>query len=166
MSIMRAASLGLLALASCAAGRFDGVVYRDSQVAFRVGRMGPNWRRLSLSGGDVLLRHAGGGAVLANAVCSGIKDVPLEVLANQALFGVVETQEWSRDVVTLDGRAALRLRLAGTLDGVPVDLDLVVLKKDGCVYDLQLVAGPAVFAERDHDFDRLVAGFGTVGRGG
>jgi hypothetical protein len=49
---------------------------------------------------------------------------------------------------------------------VPIDLDLVVLKKDGCVYDMQLVAGRSVFVERDRDFDRLVTGFETLARGG
>ncbi len=151
--------LAWIACLGCAAGRFEGDVYRGPQVAFRIGALGPEWRRIDLAGGDVVLRHRSGGTVVANGSCQGLGDLPLQVLANQALFGVNDIREHGRETLTLDGRAALRLRLTGTVDGVPIDLDLVVLKKDGCVYDLQLAAPPAAFAERDQDFDRLVAGF-------
>ncbi len=60
---------------------------------------------------------------------------------------------------TLDGRAAVRVRLTAALDGVAVHMDLVALKKDDCVYDLELVAGERAFAESDQDFWRFVQGF-------
>jgi hypothetical protein len=44
------------------------------------------------------------------------------------------------------------------LDGVPLGLDLVVLRKDGCVVDAALVAAPEKIAAREADFDRFLAG--------
>ena len=35
----------------------------------------------------------------------------------------------------------------------------VILKKDGCLFDFQLLAPPAHFAQGKPDFDRVVAGF-------
>jgi len=146
-------------LAACAGARFEGDVYSDSQTAYRIGPLGPDWSRFHLSGSNLAFEHRAGGSILVNSSCEGIKDVPLDVLVNQSLFGVQNKREAGRETFTLDGRAALRDRLSGTLDGVPVDLDLVVLKKDDCTYDLELVAGAAVFADRDQDFWRFVQGF-------
>jgi hypothetical protein len=146
-------------LASCAGSRFDQGIYRDMEVAYRVGPLGPGWNRVHLSGANLTFIHEGGGAILVNASCHGIKDLPLDVLTNQALFEVEGQREKSRDVMTLDGRAALRTRLSGSVDGVTVELDLVVMKKGRCTYDIQLVAGGDTFAAREQDFYNFVAGF-------
>jgi len=160
MSVARLTSgVALTALLSCAGGRFEAGVYRDSQTAYRIGSLDPAWIRFSLSGSNLAFRHPGGGSIVVNSTCRGIKDLPLDVLVNQSLFGVEQKREFSRQTFTLDGRLALRVRLSGAMDGVPVDMDLVVLKKDDCTYDLQLVAGEAVFPDRDSDFWAFVQGF-------
>jgi hypothetical protein len=153
--------LALVALgsASCAGGRFEAGVYSDSQTAYRIGSLDAAWARFSLSGSNLAFRHPSGGSILVNSTCEGIKDVPSEVLVNQSLFGVEQKHELEREVFTLDGRAATRVRLTGALDGVAVHLDLVVLKKDDCVYDLELVAGGSAFPDSDQDFWRFVQGF-------
>ena len=50
------------------------------------------------------------------------------------------------------------------LDGVPVKLELVVMKKDGCTVDLYLVAPRPAFDERRVDFERFVRGPVSVSR--
>ncbi len=148
----------LVVLLGCASGRFEGGIYRDSRVAFRLGPLDAAWHRVHGAEGDVVFHHQGGGAILANATCD-VRDVPLDVLLNQSLFGLRDQAEQSREVLTLAGRGALRARLRGTMDGVPIALDLVLFKKDGCVYDLQLVASAAVIGDREPEFDRFVEGF-------
>jgi hypothetical protein len=49
--------------------------------------------------------------------------------------------------------------VAGKLDGVPVEMDLVVLKKDGCTFDLTYTAAPDRFEDRREDFRRFVREF-------
>jgi hypothetical protein len=149
----------LLALTACATGSFTGGVYRDSHTAYRVGPLDASWVRDNPTDCNIAFRNPKGGTIMANAICEGIRDVPLDVLTNQALFGLDQKQEHSRETFALDGREAQRTRLSAKLDGVPVELDLVVLKKDGCTYDLQLVAGREVFADREADFWRFVQGF-------
>ena len=121
----------------------------------RPATLGDEWRPVRAGG----FRHADGGTIAANKVCGDADDVPLDVLTNHLLFGVEHKREHARTPLTLAGRAALRTRLDATLDGVAVALDLVVLKKDGCTYDLMLIARPDALARRQPDFDRFVAGF-------
>jgi hypothetical protein len=162
---MRAAGLVSIAmLAACASSSFKDGIYRDQETAYRVGPLGPSWRHVNVSGGNLVFHHERGGSIYANATCKGINDVTLDVLTNQALFDVEQKRESSRERFSLDGRAALRTRLSGSVDGVPVELDLVVVKKDNCVYDLQLVAGPRVFAAREPDFQSFVDGFQQLPR--
>jgi hypothetical protein len=156
----------IAALGACAtAPSFESGVYRDGPLAFRVGALPDGWRRVSpgVGGGAVAFHHAAGGTIAAGASCDRSDDAPLDVLTNHLLIGVEGRRDLAREELTLDGRAALRTRVEGRVDGVPVGFDLVVVRKDGCTYDLHLVAGPAAADARRPDFDRFLAGFATVG---
>lgn len=151
----------------CAApGSFVNQEYHRGSVAYRVGELGPAWRRASVKDLDLVFRHRAGGTVAVNATCPYREDAPLSVLTNHLLFGIEVRKEESRTPITLDGRAGLRTRLAGELDGVAIEMELVVMKKDGCAYDLQLIAGPRIFASRLPDFERFLAGFTTLAGAG
>jgi hypothetical protein len=66
------------------------------------------------------------------------------------------------DVVAMDGREALRTHLNAKLDGVPREILLQILKKDGCVYDFGLITPPGeAFEDALSDFDEMLAGFTT-----
>jgi hypothetical protein len=137
----------LLAAASCAAPR----------VAQRSASQG--WRLVHRDDESVSYHHTGGGTMAASTSCDDADDVPLTVLTNHILIGVEARREHSRVPLVIAGRAALRTRVDGTVDGVGVTLDLVVLKKDGCTYDLVLVTAPAAYAQRRPDFERFIAAF-------
>jgi hypothetical protein len=152
-----------LLLGGCgAAGTLSGGVYRDGPLAFRIGPLPSEWRRVQVGEGQLAFHHDEGGTILAHATCEARGDAPLDVLTNHLLFGIEEPREQSRTPLSLDGRRALRTRVDGALDGVPIALDLVVLKKDSCTYDLELASSPEVFARRQADFERFFAGFARV----
>jgi len=152
-----------LALAGCGTrGALSGNLYRDGPLAFRIGSLPPEWRRVQVADGQLAFHHADGGTILAHATCEARGDAPLDVLTNHLLFGIEAARERSRTPLSLDGRRALRTRVDGALDGVPIALDLVVLKKDGCTYDLELASSPQVFARRQADFERFFTGFARV----
>ena len=140
--------------------QFSDNVYRDPSVVFRVGSLPSAWRRVQIGDGKLAFHHGDGGAILVNGTCEPGNDVSLDLLTSQMLMGVRDRREISRAPLTLDGRLAQRLRIDGTLDGVAIALDLVVLKKDGCVFDLALAASPRVFEARRRDFERLFLAFG------
>ena len=154
---MRAQRLLVLLLAVAASGC-------GAQLKPRVGTLPPGWERVRDSGGAVAYHHAGGGTIVSARSCSDGDDVPLDVLTTHLLLGIEGRVERDRRAFVLDGRAALRTRLDATLDGVPVALDLIVLKKDGCTVDLYLVAPRAAYDERRADFDRFVSGAVQVSR--
>lgn len=151
----------LLALSACAAPSFQNNVYRNGRVAYRIGELGEDWRRVLVQGGQLAFHHRDGGTISVAGWCKDLEDVPLDVLTNHLLFGVEVSRE-ERERITLDGRAALRTLVRGELDGVPIAMETVVSKKDGCTYDLQLIAGLSSFEKRQDDFERLVVGFATT----
>ncbi len=59
----------------------------------------------------------------------------------------------------LGGREALRTVAEGTLDGVDVILDTVVIKKNNCLFDFALVAHPQKHADAVNDFETFFQGF-------
>ena len=91
----------------------------------------------------------------------GEEDVPLPALTKHLLFGFTERQVQSQERIPLDGREALVTHAMAKLDGVPRELVLVVLKKNGCVYDFALAAPHETFERARHDYEALVAGFRT-----
>jgi hypothetical protein len=150
-------------LAGCGLrGELRGDVYRDGSVVFRIGELPAPWQRVQVADGQLAFHHRAGGTILAHATCEPHGDPSLEVLTRHLLIGIEAPRELSQAALSLDGRRALRTRVDGRLDGVAVAFDLVVLKKDGCTYDLALAAAPAVFASRRSDFERFFQGFARV----
>ncbi len=76
-------------------------------------------------------------------------------------MGTTEREFDAQDTVPFDGREALHTLLRAKLDGVPMQYDIYVMKKDGCVYDLVYVAPPGHFADGAADFERFATGLRT-----
>lgn len=159
-------TISLLLLASgCSHGRatVGRNIHQDGRTAYRVGWLPPDWRRIHVKNEDLAFAHPDGGTIFAHATCERVEDAPLDVLANHMLFDIEIDREVSRTEMTLDGRKALRSTVIGELDGVPIEIDLVVLRKNGCVYDLGLIADRDTFPKRLADFDVFVHGFERLG---
>jgi hypothetical protein len=147
---------------SCAAASYEGAVFKRGSLSYRTGALPPQWKRFRVEDANLAFKHEGGGAIVANGICGEndkIEDLPLDVLVNHALFGVEATQEVDREEFKLDARAALRSHVTGTVDGAQIELDLVVLKKDNCTFDFQLVARPDEFKARRADFEAFYKSF-------
>ena len=61
--------------------------------------------------------------------------------------------------VLVDGREALEWIVKGSVDGVEMRVNMVVFRKDGCVYDLNLVSKPESFDKARAEFQGFVTGF-------
>src|SRR5262249_49239126 len=95
--------------------------------------------------------------------CDPTLDIPLPALTNQLLIGFTEREEVEEaSRVPRDGRESLRTHARAKLDGVPRELLIEGLKKDGCVDDFVLAARPGdSFATTRPAFDRVIASFST-----
>jgi hypothetical protein len=77
-------------------------------------------------------------------------------------MGTTEREFDVQEVIPFDRREAMHTRLRAKLDGVPMQYDIYVMKRDGCVYDLVYVAPPDRFLDGAGGFERFVAGLRTL----
>lgn len=160
------ASLALVVFfaAACGGGPYlHGRMYRDDEAHYRIGELGSGWSPITVQDNDVAFHSEGLGAIAqVNASCDPGADIPLTVLTNQLVAGFTARQTLSEDLVPMDGREALRTHMVASLDGVPRELLIYVLKKNDCVYDLTLIAPPGSnFTQALALFESFVAGFTT-----
>jgi hypothetical protein len=132
---------------------------------FFVGALPPRWRVIQQEGAEVgFFDKSVGAAIQGNESCREDADeAPLATLTHHLLVGYTDRRVRTEGLVALDRREALRTVLDARLDGVEVVLDLYVLKKNGCIYDLSLAAPPAGYAAASRDFASFVAGFAGTG---
>ncbi|MET0795008.1 MAG: hypothetical protein ABW061_26045 [Polyangiaceae bacterium] len=157
------ASSSCALLVACASSGFDGRVYHDEDVRFRVGPIPSGWRPIDVEGARLAFRDdAANSTVAVNGRCKvDGDDVPLASLTQHLFLEFTERTQTAQATVSLDGREALRTEVSAALDGVKKQYLVYVLKKDSCVYDFMYIA-----AEPDPnaraDFERFVQGFSTL----
>jgi hypothetical protein len=156
--------LALCCGVGCATPYQAGVVQKEGTRYF-VGDGPPGWSRQGFSDNDVAFVSPNGQHTLAvNATCEGYRDAPLPVLLRHLLMGFTKVETVSQDLAPLDGRERLLGHYVARLDGVPVELGLAVLKKDGCIYDFTYLSPPGHYDEAKGALARLLATFRTEGR--
>jgi len=160
---MRIAGLLLLFIftTACGGSSFDGQVYRNGDVQFRVGPVPPSWHPIEATGALLAFRDDEDAATVAVTGRCGLDgdDVPLEALTHHLFLQFTGRELVSQNRIDLDGRAALRTEMLAELDGVKKHYLVYVLKKDGCVYDF-LYVSPGT--DGQNEFERFVRGFGTL----
>jgi hypothetical protein len=153
--------LAVAMLAGCAhADSLDGHVFRKPGVEVKVGAIPRGWRRIDVDGADLAFRDdARYGSVLFDVRCGRRdEDAPLSVLTEHLIMGTTAREFDGQDTVPFDEREALHTLLRAKLDGVPMQYDIYVMKKDGCVYDFVYVAPPGRFAEGAAEFEGFAGG--------
>jgi hypothetical protein len=86
-------------------------------------------------------------------------------LVQHLLIGFTEREMVTEETIPFDGREARHVVARARLDGVPMMLDLYVMKKDGCVFDMAYVAEPQRFASGQPVFEAFAHGFHTLSTG-
>lgn len=143
---------------------FRNGLYEDRETAFTLGLLPQGWEAVHVRGGpDLAWNHKQlSSAILVNHSCNPDLDIPLHALTQHLLIGFTERDIHSQETVPMDSREALRTLATAKLDGVLREIQFVVLKKNGCVYDFALV-GPQDerFTRAQNDYRTLIAGFET-----
>jgi hypothetical protein len=159
------AALSCALVMACASTGFDGRLYHDEDMQFRVGPIPSTWHRIDVDGARLAFRDDAANATVAvNGRCKvDGDDVPLASLTQHLFLEFTERTQTSQSTVSLDGREALRTEVTAALDGVKKQYLVYVLKKDSCVYDfMYIAAGPDADAGARAGFERFVQGFATV----
>ncbi len=150
-------------LIACASAGFDGRVYHDDDMRFRVGPIPSSWHPIEVDGARLAFRNdALASTVAVNARCKvDGDDVPLASLTQHLFLEFTERTQLSQTSLSLDGREALRTEVSAALDGVKKYYLVYVLKKDSCVYDFMYIAAEPDAGARA-EFERFVQGFATL----
>jgi hypothetical protein len=150
----------------CGKPAFDGRSYQLGDVAFRIGPVPTPWQPLEVEGARLAYRDPATDTILSISARCGrdADDVPLAALTQHLFIQFTERKVVDQKAFTLDGREALRTELKAKLDGVPRRFRVVVLKKDGCVYDFSEIATAKANAQSDAVFESVVTGFATKDR--
>lgn len=147
-----------LATACGHSGSFEHLVFRNAHTAFRIGPL-PGFTRSTGPDSNLAFTRAGQGVIGVHSTCSGYDDVPAAALAGHLLFGTTEREYLLDELAQVDGRDARHQRVRAKLDGVPVELELYVLVKGGCVYDLTHARPPGTGDSARRRFTDFVAAF-------
>lgn len=162
-----AVPLLVLPMTGCAGTQFDGSEYRDKEVAFRLSYIPSGLRTLDSDESKLAFQNDVAGSTLAVSARCGVDsdDVPLRALVQHLFLQLTERELISEKEFILDGRAALEMELEAYLDGVLRHFVVVVMKKNGCVYDFMHVDGggsTAALEASRKDFRKMVRGFSTL----
>jgi hypothetical protein len=162
--MFRQMSAALVVLAaSCGASQsFSGRIFDDGTVRYRVGALAAEFQEVAVSDNDLAWHHPLFGTISVNSTCKQYEDVPARALVNQLLMGTTERVYRVDETVTLDGRAAQHLLADVELDGVPISIDIYLVVKDGCVYDLAHVAARDKAESARPLFQRFVSAFAVI----
>ncbi len=149
----------------------------DKQATFRVGTPGRSWEPLVQEGTQVACQHGSDPAVIQpHSECQDHGDSDLEDFTDHqridyTTWQIVEEPTGELDAegrprmrkkqyyTTLAQREALRTTVRANLDGGDVMIEYLVLKKNGCLFDLTYIAVPRVFEQHLPAFDAVVEGF-------
>jgi hypothetical protein len=156
------AALVLIAGAGCGGASLRDGVYADGAVRYRIGALPAGFAPVEVDDNDLAFYAPGAGTISVNSTCTDYEDVPLSALVNHLLFETTERRFLLEEVVTLDGRAARHVVVQAELDGVPLELELYVMKKNGCVFDLAHVRHPGVEPAARAAFTGFVARFALL----
>lgn len=150
----------LWALAACGGGAsFRHDVYDDGIVRYRVGPRPRDMERVDVDDNDLAFYNPRLGTISVNSTCTEYEDVPEVALLNHLLFGMRERRFRVEETVTLDGRGAYHVVVDVELDGVPITLEVFLVKKDGCVYDITHIRRRDAPEAARRDFLAFVSGF-------
>jgi hypothetical protein len=138
----------------------------DRRLSYRYGPVPADWERVEIPGNDAAWHDPGSnGVVHVDHSCERSQDAPLASLVQHLLIGFTEREYVTEETIPFDGREARHVVVRARLDGVPMNIELYVMKKDGCVFDLGYVARPERFEQAQPAFRAFVAGFHTLSTG-
>ena len=153
--------------AGCAGWRDHGDTYfahnKKRQATYAFGHPGEDWRAVrseDFDGVQVAWVHPSSvGFIEIHGQCDEQGDSSLQQYTDHLRIDWTDWEVVEQQELEIAGREALRTRVTGKLDGVPRASEFVVVKKNGCLFDLRYSTTPAAFEGGHADFEQVVEGF-------
>ena len=127
---------------------------------------GEGWVSQRPGGADKAWFHTTIGATIyTDSNCGArFEDSALTDLSTHLTYGIARGAPVTEERLVLDDREALMRVYEGALDGVAVNVGVLVTKKHRCTYDMLLISPPHGFDATWPDFVRVATGFRVRGR--
>lgn len=91
--------------------------------------------------------------------CGNTNEPGLQQIESEALSSLTQIQQVKLEEITFNGRAARLSTHKGDMDGVPVQLSLLVFKKNGCSYTLSYGGRASRFQSEENHFKNFLQSF-------
>lgn len=131
--------------------RADGVAFREPS---------PPFTRDHRDEVDAAFKnHRNGNVISYLSDCKDPTDPPLDSIVAGVLAGLTDPKIESKETVQMLGREGRRVVAFGKVDGVASAIDLLVFKRNQCIYILSYVGVKTAFPDNRADFNRFVEGF-------
>lgn len=91
--------------------------------------------------------------------CGNKNEPSLKQIESESLGALTNLQQLKSTELTFNGRAARLSTNKGDLDGVPVQIALLIFKKNGCNYTLSYGGVDSKFSEEEHYFSTFLESF-------
>ena len=154
------ACLFLLAIAGlCSCSFLTGSDPDPKNSKFKIDFHLPGWMKIDPDHSDTAYRHKISKSILlANSTCKKYDTTSLESLADNLFAGIDELKTGTGERIPYAGREAFRISAEGKMDGVPIYLLVVTLKRDQCIYDFSLVSpNKEAHQKETADFERFLS---------
>jgi len=91
--------------------------------------------------------------------CKDPSDPPLDNIVQGVVAGLNSLNFESKETISVQGREGRRVLASGRVDGVPSLIDLLVFKRNQCIYILTHVGVKSAFSADREAFNQFVQGF-------
>jgi len=100
-----------------------------------------------------------GNTIAVLSECSESRDPSLTSLEGETIQALTNYQVAKTQELTYQARAARRTLAEGSLDGIPVMMDILTFKKNSCAYTLTYMGRASGFEKERSAFDNFLKGF-------
>ena len=109
---------------------------------------------------DAIWRNSkNGNAISFMSDCADTSDPSLQSIEQGVLSGIYPYTYQSQKDLSFEGRAARRIQVIGQVDGVESTVDLLIFKRNSCIYILSYVGLAQVHSENEKQFGDFTEGF-------
>ena len=109
---------------------------------------------------DHAWKNAQSGSIISVvSECAPNFDPSLQILRDDVVRSLTSLEVKAEKNLTFQGREALRTLVHGRVDGVDSAVDLLVFKKNGCSYILNLIGGPQTITPDLPRFEAFLSRF-------
>ena len=128
---------------------------------YQLGDLPGGWEKQKPGGADRAWFNAAlSSTIYTDSNCARrFRDGPLSDLTTHLTAGITTGPPLREETLTLDNRTALLRVYSGRVDGVRLQMGVVVLNKDHCTYDMLYLAPISTFEDGWSDFVGLISGF-------